>query len=411
MPNRLTRGTTLSILGEWTPLAEPPKSVTVSKPGNKGILNSHARKLTCEIAKPKVWDASALRPKQDRATTTSMEARMASKAHRAKIPQEWTTWNATIGDKPKKGELNSHDPKSTSVIRFETWVVTQAKSSPIRDLSGHSGRIIPRFETWVVTQAKSSPIRDLSGHSGRIIPGLRLGWSPKPIPDSSPILETWVVTQAKSSPIRDLSGHSGRIIPGLRLGWSPKPNHPRFETWVVTQGRFVPRFETWVVTQADSSPIRPRFETWVVTQADLSPNHPQFETWVVTQAKLSPTYLDSRIRTVGSPDLRLGCHSSQINPDVFGLRISRPSDHPICDLTSVKPQIIPDMFGLRISKLSKNTRFETWVVTQAESSLTCLDSGFSNCQTHPNLRLGWSPKPNYPQRMWIQGSEQLDHPI
>uniref|UniRef100_A0A2N9F9E1 Uncharacterized protein n=1 Tax=Fagus sylvatica TaxID=28930 RepID=A0A2N9F9E1_FAGSY len=43
-------------------------------------------------------------------------ARMASKAHRAKIPQEWTTWNATIGDKPKKGELNSHDPKSTSDI-------------------------------------------------------------------------------------------------------------------------------------------------------------------------------------------------------------------------------------------------------------------------------------------------------
>ena len=39
---------------------------------------------------------------------------MAPKAHKAEVPQEWTTWNATIGDKPKKGELNSHDPKSTS---------------------------------------------------------------------------------------------------------------------------------------------------------------------------------------------------------------------------------------------------------------------------------------------------------
>jgi hypothetical protein len=69
--------------------------------------------LTCEIAKPKVWDASALRPNKQ-SNNHLNEARMASKAHRAKIPQEWTTGNATIGDKPKKGELNSHDPKSTS---------------------------------------------------------------------------------------------------------------------------------------------------------------------------------------------------------------------------------------------------------------------------------------------------------
>jgi hypothetical protein len=143
--------------------------------------------------------------------------------------------------------------------RFETWVVTQAKSSPIRDLGGHPGRIIPgvrlgwspkpnhpRFETWVVTQAESSPIRDLGGHPsqititrfetwvvtqgfkthpGRIIPDLRLGWSPKP---------------NHNYPIRDLGGHPGRIILGLRLGWSPKPNHPRFETWVVTQAESSP---------------------------------------------------------------------------------------------------------------------------------------------------------------------------
>ncbi len=69
--------------------------------------------LTYEIAKPKVWDASALRP--NRQSNNHLNgARMASKAHRAKIPQEWTTWNATISNKPKKGELNSHDPKSTS---------------------------------------------------------------------------------------------------------------------------------------------------------------------------------------------------------------------------------------------------------------------------------------------------------
>uniref|UniRef100_A0A2N9H975 Uncharacterized protein n=1 Tax=Fagus sylvatica TaxID=28930 RepID=A0A2N9H975_FAGSY len=272
--------------------------------------------LTYEIAKPKVWDASALRPSRQ-SNNHLNGARMASKAHKAKVPQEWTTWNATIGDKPKKGKLNSHDPKPIHP-RFETWVVTQVESSPFRDLGGHPGRFVPdlrlgwspkpnhprfetwvvtqadrpRFETWVVTQAKSSPIRDLSGHSGRIIPDLgghpsqiipisRPGWSPRPIrprfetwvvtqAESSlfrdpgwsprpirPRFETWVVTQAKSSPIRDLSGHSGRIIPGLRLRWSPKPNDPHFETWVVTQ--------------ADSSPIRPRFETWVVTQADSSP--------------------------------------------------------------------------------------------------------------------------------------------
>ena len=68
--------------------------------------------LTYEIAKPKVWDASALWPKRQ-SNNHLNEARMASKAHRAKVPEEWTTWNATIGNKLKKRELNSHDPKST----------------------------------------------------------------------------------------------------------------------------------------------------------------------------------------------------------------------------------------------------------------------------------------------------------
>ena len=69
---------------------------------------------------------------------------------------------------------------------FETWVVTQADSSPIR----------LRFETWVVTQADSYP-------------------------NHNPRFETWVVTQADSSPIR-----------------------LRFETWVVTQADS-PQIEIW----------------------------------------------------------------------------------------------------------------------------------------------------------------------
>ena len=69
--------------------------------------------LTYKIAKPKVCDACAFRP--NRQSNNHLNgACMASKAHRAKVPLEWTTWNATIGNKPKKEELNSHDPKSTS---------------------------------------------------------------------------------------------------------------------------------------------------------------------------------------------------------------------------------------------------------------------------------------------------------
>ena len=41
--------------------------------------------LTHEIAKPKVWDASALRPNRQ-SNNNLNEARMASKAHRAKVP-------------------------------------------------------------------------------------------------------------------------------------------------------------------------------------------------------------------------------------------------------------------------------------------------------------------------------------
>ena len=136
--------------------------------------------------------------------------------------------------------------------RFETWVVTQADSSPIR----------LRFETWVVSQADSYP-------------------------NHNPCFETWVVTQADSSPIR-LRSETWVVTQA-----DSYPNHnPRFETWVVTQADLSPirlRFETWVVTQADSPPIRLCFETWVVTQADSYSNrNPRFKTWVVTQADSSP---------------------------------------------------------------------------------------------------------------------------
>ena len=69
--------------------------------------------LTYEIAKPKVWDVSALQPNKQ-SNNHLNEARTASKEHRAKVSQERITSNTTIGNKPKKEELNSHDPKSTS---------------------------------------------------------------------------------------------------------------------------------------------------------------------------------------------------------------------------------------------------------------------------------------------------------
>ena len=50
--------------------------------------------LTYEIAKTKVWDASVLQPNWQ-SNNHLNGACMASKAHRAKVPQEWTTWNAT----------------------------------------------------------------------------------------------------------------------------------------------------------------------------------------------------------------------------------------------------------------------------------------------------------------------------
>uniref|UniRef100_A0A2N9GIB8 Uncharacterized protein n=1 Tax=Fagus sylvatica TaxID=28930 RepID=A0A2N9GIB8_FAGSY len=116
------------------------------------------------------------------------------------------------------------------VFRFETWVVTQADSSPIR----------LRFETWVVTQADSYP-----NHKFRF--------------------ETWVVTQADSSPIRlrfetwvvvsqaDSGGPQADSSP-TRPGWSPRPIRPRITNFVSRPG-WSPR------------PIRKQVSTWVLPHA------------------------------------------------------------------------------------------------------------------------------------------------
>ena len=107
----------------------------------------------------------------------------------------------------------------------------------------------PQFETWVVTPAKSSPIRDLSSHSGQIIPSLRLGWSSKP---SHLQFETWVVTQAKSFPIWDLGGHPSQIVPNM-FGFED-PNHwiTQFETWMVIQAKLSPN---WNLKQVSNPQI------------------------------------------------------------------------------------------------------------------------------------------------------------
>ena len=49
----------------------------------------------------------------DRVTATSEEltCKKRQKRTKPKSPWEWTTWNATIGDKPKKRKQKSHDPK------------------------------------------------------------------------------------------------------------------------------------------------------------------------------------------------------------------------------------------------------------------------------------------------------------
>jgi hypothetical protein len=297
-------------------------------------------------------------------------------------------------------------------------VVTQAKSSPIR-IQGSE-------------QLDSSPIRDLGGHPSRIIPDSRLGWSPKP---NHPRFETWVVTQAKLSPtysdsrirtvgispIRDLGGHPSRIIPDSRLGWSPKPNHPRFETWVVTQAELSPTYSDWVVTSCRIIPIRDLggHPSRIIPDSRLGwspkPNYPQHFGFK------DPKQLESPIRDLGGhpsriiPDLRLGWSPKPNYPQHIRIQGSEQLESsPIRDLGGHPSRIIPDS-RLGWSPKPNHPRFETWVVTQAKSSPISrlgwstqgseqLDSPIRDLGGHPSriipdLRLGWSPKPNHPQHI------------
>uniref|UniRef100_A0A2N9ILD8 Uncharacterized protein n=1 Tax=Fagus sylvatica TaxID=28930 RepID=A0A2N9ILD8_FAGSY len=284
--------------------------------------------LTYEIAKPKVWDASALRPSSTQHNRATMG--MASKAHKAKSLRNGP--HGTI-----KGVRTATIPTTTTSI----WTSAKKNNKAIQesekssDLGGHPSQIIPDSRPEWSLRPNHSRFEDLGGHPSQIIPDSRPEWSLRP----------------NHSRFEDLGGHPSQIIPDSRPEWSLRPNHSRFETWVVTQaksspirdlsghsGRIIPDLKTWVVTQAKSSPIR-----------DLSGHSgriiPDLKTWVVTQAKSSPTCLDLRIR-------------------------------------------------IRYIIL-----FETWVVTQAKSSPTCLDLRIQTVGWsvwNPNLRLGWSPKPNHP---------------
>ena len=109
------------------------------------------------------------------------------------------------------------------------------------------------------------------------------------------------------------------------------------------------------------------------------------------------------------PDLRLGWSPKPNHPRRVWIQGSKQLDYPIWDLGGDPSQIIPDVFEFKDPNRCI-TRFETWVVTQAKSSLMCLDSRIQTVVLL-DLRLGWSPKPNHPRRVWIQGSKSLYYPI
>jgi hypothetical protein len=74
--------------------------------------------------------------------------------------------------------------------------------------------------------------------------------------------------------------------------------------------------------------------------------------------------------------------------------VTQAESFPI-DLGGHPSQIIPD------SLRPIHSRFETWVVTQAESS-PFRDLGGHPGRFIPDLRLGWSPKPNHPRfETWV----------
>jgi hypothetical protein len=339
-------------------------------------------------------------------------------------------------------------------------VVTQAKLILTCLDLGFPDLWIIQFAIWQVSNPKLSPTcLDSRFPDCRRISNLRLGWSPKPnylqririqgseqldlliwdlghhpsqinpdvfglkisrpldhpiwildslqIPNHPRHVWTQDFQTIEEYPIWDLSRHSSQINPdvfGLRISrpldhpiWIldnfQAPNYPR-HVWT-QEFQTVEEYPIWDLGGHPNQTISNVF-------GSKDPNSwiSRFETWVVTHAKLSPTCLD-----LGFPDRWI---------TQFGFWIVS------------KSQIIPDMFGLRISKLSKNTRFETWVVTQAKltptcldsgsldcwitrfetwvvtqakSLATCLDSGFPNCQICPKLRFETSFKSRFPNQV------------
>ena len=318
------------------------------------------------------------------------------------------------------------------------WRNVECQSIP--DVFGFKipNRWITWFETWVVTQAKLSPTCLDSRCQTVGLPDFRLGWSPKPnhprrvrIQGAEPLdypiwdlgghpsqiildvfgfkvsnrwitrFETWVVTQAKSSPTCSDSRYWTVGLPDLRLGWSPKPNHP---PRVRIQGAEPLDYPIWDLG-GHPSQIIPHVFGFKVLNRWIT----RFETWVVTQAKSSPTCSDSRCRTVGLPDLRLGWSPKPNHPRHVRIQGSKPLYYLIWDLGGHPSQITLDVFGFKDPNRCI-ALFETWVVTQAKSSPTYWDSRIQTVVL-PDLRLGWSAKPNNPQRIWIQGSKPLYCPI
>ena len=83
--------------------------------------------------------------------------------------------------------------------------------------------------------------------------------------------------------------------------------------------------------------------------------------------------------------------------------------HPICSLGSPQVKSPLNVFGFWVPN-RWFTRFAAWVVPQSNHTPTRLDSGFQTIGS-PDLQLGYSPSQITPQRVWIQGSKPLVHPI
>uniref|UniRef100_A0A2N9HDJ2 Uncharacterized protein n=1 Tax=Fagus sylvatica TaxID=28930 RepID=A0A2N9HDJ2_FAGSY len=279
---------------------------------------------------------------------------------------------------------------SNHKFRFETWVVTQADSFPIR----------LRFEGWVVTQDRFGPesqisFRDLGGPGpirSRFVSVSRAGWT-RPIrtritnfvsrpgwspgrfvPDSSPFrdlgghpgpIRTRITNFVSrpgwspgrfvpdSSPFRDLGGHPGPIRTRItnfvsRPGWSP--------------GRFVPDSSPFRDLGGHPGPIRTRITNFV-SRPGWSPRPIRSRFVSVSRAGWSP----DRFGPESQISFRdLGGHPGRFVPDsspfrgtwvVTQDRFGPESQISFRDLGGHPGRFVPDSSPFR----------GTWVVTQADS--------------------------------------------